>query len=85
VYSLNSSSQYALATSVLRAKNGGLTVDVEMSNTKWLDRMRYDKRWLVDSKTAIDEKLKINGRRYLVSARLVTALMYHRLNHIGLL
>jgi hypothetical protein len=47
----------------------GLVVDIALPRTDWLEELRYDKRWLIDSRTAVTEHMQLHGRDYIMSAR----------------
>lgn len=71
---MNSTSQYALATSAMHTAKGTLLMDIEIPRTDWLEELRYDTRWLIDSRTATTERMKMHGHEYIMSARYVTAI-----------
>jgi hypothetical protein len=66
---MNSSSQYVLATSAMHTDKGTLVVDIGIPRTDWLEGLRYDRRWLIDSRIAVTERMKMRGREYIMSAR----------------
>jgi hypothetical protein len=69
LYYMNSSSQYVLATSAMHTDKGTLVVDIGIPRTDWLEGLRYDRRWLIDSRIAVTERMKMRGREYIMSAR----------------
>jgi hypothetical protein len=69
LYYMNSTSQYALATSAMHSDKGTVLMDIEIPRTDWLERLRYDRRWFIDSRTAVTERMKMHGRDYILSAR----------------
>jgi hypothetical protein len=46
-----------------------ILVDHELPEVDWLDELRYNRRWLVDGKTAVTKRMHMLGRKYIMSAR----------------
>ena len=69
IYYFNSTQHYQLAQSALRLHDGSIEVDVPLSETQWLDKLRLSQDWVHDDHLSITHDMEIRGKRYIVSAK----------------
>jgi hypothetical protein len=69
IYYVNSTDHYVMAASALHSDGDAILVDYELPEVDWLDELRYDDQWLVDSTTAVTKRMHMLGRKYIMSAR----------------
>ncbi|KAG5190183.1 hypothetical protein JKP88DRAFT_299436 [Tribonema minus] len=80
VYFYNSTSQYQMASALMRVKGGLFDLDVPLPETAWLDTLRKSVDWHIDDHFTITKSINFPkyGGKHVVSARCINKNMVYQ-------